>query len=217
MPATVLVIAPHPDDETLGCGGYVAQRRDAGDRVAIVVLTRGEKLFTHLLGIDRDPTPDQVAAMRRAESLRATAILGVAAGEVRFLDHPDRSLEERADAVEATLVDLLAELRPAEVLCTGPCEAHPDHVAAAAIARRACARAAPAARLRWYVTTLAAGMTDSTLPYPTERIDIAPQLARKTRAVAQFRAHLAIISPRQTAPIATDFAEYLSGVEVLSR
>ena len=39
--ANVLVIAPHPDDEVLGCGGTIARSALAGDRVQVVVATRG--------------------------------------------------------------------------------------------------------------------------------------------------------------------------------
>jgi len=214
MAGPVVLVAPHPDDETLGCGGYLAQCRDAGRRVHVIVLTQGEKLFSHGLGIHTDPSPEQVRDMRREETLQATAILGLEPAEVRFLDYADRSLSGCEAEVAACLVPLLRDVAPAEVLCTGPQEGHPDHRAASAIVRLACAQAAPQAAIRWYITTLAAGTDPSSLA-GARRIAIGAQLARKSRAVARFRAHLEIISPRQTAPIVAGFAQYLVDHEIL--
>lgn len=214
-PGTIVLFAPHPDDETLGCGGYVAQRIDAGCRVVIVVLTMGEKLFSHGLRICTDPSPEEIRAMRREETLQATAILGVPGADVRFLEYADRSLEENAAAVGARIIPLLRELGPSEVLCTGPDEEHPDHRAASSIVRHACAQAVPGAALRWYITSLRAGLSSDALPYAVQAVDIRRQLPRKTRAVACFRAHLAILSPRQTAPIVADFRAYLAATEIL--
>lgn len=213
---TLVLIAPHPDDETLGCGGYLAQRAEAGDRIVIVVLTRGEKLFSLGLGIHAQPSPDEVAALRREESLRAVACLGLSANDLHFWDFPDQGLVDQADTVVARLVPLLQAARPVEILCTSECEGHPDHVAAARITRRACRDAGLAARIRWYITSLREGLTPADLPFAVERIDIRAQLDRKTRAVAQFRAHLDCISPLQKQPICADFAAYLSGEETLS-
>lgn len=208
------LLAPHPDDETLGIGGHVAQCVEAGRRVEVIVLTQGEKLFSHGLGIHDDPSPAQVRELRRAETLRAMAILGVPAEAVRFLGHEDRSLPGREAEVAAEVAGLLRAIAPAEVLCTGPQEGHPDHRAASTIARLARDAAAPTAALRWYVTALAAGVDPAALP-GAQRIGIAAQLARKARAVACFRAHLDIISPRQTRPICADFAAYLQDGEWL--
>ncbi|MEK7415934.1 MAG: PIG-L family deacetylase [Planctomycetota bacterium] len=212
---TILLFAPHPDDETLGCGGYVAQRIDAGDRVIIVVLTMGEKLFSHCLQIYSDPSPEQIRDMRREESQRATAILGVAATDVVFWEYADLSIADNAVEITARIAALLREFKAVEVLCTGPDEEHPDHRAACSVVQRACAQAAPGIALRWYITALRAGLTIDRLPLTVHPIDITKQLARKAQAVAQFRAHLDIVSKQQAAPIVADFKQYLTGQEIL--
>lgn len=213
---TLVLIAPHPDDEILGCGGYLAQRAEAGWRVVIIVLTRGEKLFSLGLGIHAQPSPDEVAALRREESRRAIACLGLSSADLHFLDFPDQGLEDQADVVVRCLVPMLRASAPEEVLCTSACEGHPDHVAAARITQRACHAAGLVTRICWYITLLRPGLTPGDLPFAVERIDTRAQLERKTRAVAQFRAHLERISPLQQQPICADFSAYLSGEEILS-
>lgn len=77
----VLVIAPHPDDEVLGCGGSIAKHTDAGDTVTVCVVTKGcEPLF-----------PPDVVERTRAECREADALLGVR--ETMFLDFPAAMLE----------------------------------------------------------------------------------------------------------------------------
>jgi len=68
----------HPDDEAIFTGGTIARLSDAGHRVVVVVGTSGE------LGIG---SPDQLGAVRRAETERAASILGVA--RVYFLGYRD--------------------------------------------------------------------------------------------------------------------------------
>ena len=77
----ILVIAPHPDDEVLGCGGSIAKHTAAEDTVDVCVVTKGcEPLFS----------PESVEKVR-AECREADALLGVR--ETRFLDFPAAMLE----------------------------------------------------------------------------------------------------------------------------
>jgi len=77
----VLVLATHPDDEVLGCGGVIARYAAAGDDVHVLVMTRGvEELFT----------PERVARTRE-ELAAAHKILGVKIAT--FLDFPAPRLD----------------------------------------------------------------------------------------------------------------------------
>ena len=212
---TILLFAPHPDDETLGCGGYVAKRIDDGYRVVIVVLTMGEKLFSSCLKIFVDPSPAEIRNMRRDETLQATAILGVPSADVLFLTYEDGTLAENTEAAIRQIIPMLHEMKPAEVLCTGPYEEHPDHQATSTIVQRACAQCIPGTTIRWYITKLQPGVSVNELPCTVHAIDITQQLGRKTQAVAQFQAHLAIVSPQQTEPMVADFRNYLADHEIL--
>ena len=90
----VLVVSPHADDETLGCGGLIAERAERGFPTNVVYLTDSG-------GTSPEPTTRrELARQRRAEALDALRILGVPAGEASFLGAPDGRLN-RLDTGEA--------------------------------------------------------------------------------------------------------------------
>ncbi len=118
--ADVVCVGAHPDDVEIGMGGTVAAMVAQGLSVAIVDLTDGE------------PTPAGSHEVRMAEARAAAALLGV---EVRrTLDLPNRSLFDTTEARTA-LAEVFRELRPRIVFGPYPLDAHPDHLAAAAIVR----------------------------------------------------------------------------------
>jgi N-acetylglucosamine malate deacetylase 1 len=125
-----MVFAPHQDDETFGCGGLIALKRQAGVAVVVVFLTDGSR--SH----GADPDLD-LAKRRRQEAHDALAILGVAAEQVHFLDLPDSGLfdlapERRRMAVEQ-LARLLEDFAPKEVYVPHQADRHRDHEAAHAL------------------------------------------------------------------------------------
>ena len=110
----LLVLAPHPDDEVIGCGGLVALHLRERRSVRVIVATDGAQAGD--------------AAAREEESRRALAHLGDA--EIEFLRFADRSLDD--DAAARIREELLA-FRPNLILVPSPIEIHPDHFALARI------------------------------------------------------------------------------------
>ncbi|MDO8949363.1 MAG: bacillithiol biosynthesis deacetylase BshB1 [Actinomycetota bacterium] len=114
----VVCVGAHPDDVEIGMGATVAGMVRQGMTVAIVDLTNGE------------PTPHGTPETRAGESAEAARILGV---ERRTLGMPNRylfdSIENRTE-----LAEVLRELRPRLLFAPYPTDAHPDHIAASAIA-----------------------------------------------------------------------------------
>jgi LmbE family N-acetylglucosaminyl deacetylase len=97
----ILVVSPHPDDETLGAGGLIATARRLGLPVRLVFLTNGDgSQSTRLYENVRQPRayPNQpetfvkIAAMRQKEALAAAAKMGIEAKDVSFLGYPDGGL-----------------------------------------------------------------------------------------------------------------------------
>ncbi len=90
----ILVLAPHPDDESIGCGGMIQQAVDLGLPVRVVYLTNGDANEWSFTLYSRRPEllPGQVEAMgqvRQNEALAATKILGLQPAQVTFLGYPD--------------------------------------------------------------------------------------------------------------------------------
>jgi LmbE family N-acetylglucosaminyl deacetylase len=112
-------IAPHPDDESLGCGGIIARKRNEGLPVHVVFITDGSASHP---GHPRFG-PAELAALRRGEARRALACLGVERTAIHFLDEPDGSLKGisavRREALVARLADLFRRIAPGEVFL--PC------------------------------------------------------------------------------------------------
>lgn len=116
-PGPVLVVAPHPDDETIGAGGALARHAERGDRVTVVVATGGERTAA---GAGR------VVATRQRECRAACATLGL--GEPVLLDLPDGALSAHAGRLGAVLADLGASA--ATVYAPSVLDPHRDHRAA---------------------------------------------------------------------------------------
>lgn len=95
----ILVLAPHPDDEVLGCAGIIQQALARHDRVKVVFFTYGDNNEWSFLVYRKHPVimPGSVQSMGRVrygEALRACAALGVPAEDTLFLGYPDfRTLE----------------------------------------------------------------------------------------------------------------------------
>jgi N-acetylglucosamine malate deacetylase 1 len=112
----VIVIAPHPDDEILGCGGTIAAHCAAGDHVSVVLLTRGNPAIF---------APDLIARTRE-EFTQVHNMLGVR--EQILLDFLAPGLEEVPVYVVADqLRQIVERLRPQVVYTPFGGDLHSDH------------------------------------------------------------------------------------------
>jgi len=98
---SAVVFAPHPDDETLGCGGTIAMKKQAGADVSIVFMTDGRRSNRHLM------PEEQIKAIRRDEALAATGALGVSQDRVIFLDFENGKLSQHREAARRRVVEIL--------------------------------------------------------------------------------------------------------------
>jgi LmbE family N-acetylglucosaminyl deacetylase len=133
LPARLLVLAPHPDDEVLGCGRLMRRVAAAGGQVVVAWLTDGGASHGEL----NAPERRDLAGRRQIEALGGLAELGVTPAATCFMGYPDGALA----AVEAkTLASRLQALcdshRIDTVVVTDDGDGHADHRAAFAIARR---------------------------------------------------------------------------------
>ncbi len=175
------VLSPHPDDESLGCGGLIASACAAGVPPVVVMLTDGAGSHP---GSAEYP-PARLATLRRAESHAAAAALGLPEGQLHFLDAPDAAAPSEgpgAEALAARFADLAAGC--GAILTAWRHDPHCDHAAAWAIARLAADRlGAELWEFPVWGWTLPA---DTALPeaaWEGRRVDISAFLPNKRRAV----------------------------------
>ncbi|MTV24225.1 PIG-L family deacetylase [Nitriliruptoraceae bacterium ZYF776] len=162
----VLVVAPHPDDETIGCGGTLARLADGGAHVEVVVATDGEAT------IGSPHPPAETARRRRGEAVAACRILGT--GDPRFLGLPDGRVADHLDELARGLATVLADVDAEVVFVPWALERHPDHRAVIA----ALARVSPHPAELW-------GYEAHTPLHPTHLVDLAPaDVDRKRSALA---------------------------------
>ncbi len=134
----VLVVAAHPDDETIGAGGMLARLRD----VTILHITDGaprDMADAHAAGfVNRE----EYAAARRRELQAAMRMAGIGSGQLPHLNVVDQEASLEMAYITLKLVHLLRERRPGAVLTHAYEGGHPDHDAAAFAVHAACARVA---------------------------------------------------------------------------
>lgn len=182
--APLLVLAPHPDDESLGCGGLIAEACARNHPVWVAILTDG--------GASHPGSPTwpraRLVEARAAEAGAAVACLGLDLGRLLLLGEPDSaapvdgpSLDAAADRFRA----LLLHHAIGTVCATWTADPHGDHVAAARIAAAACA-AAGVLHLSYPVWAWMLP-DDAMVPDVTGRavrLDVRSHLPAKRRAVA---------------------------------
>ncbi|MFV0624386.1 PIG-L deacetylase family protein [Sphingomonas sp. ac-8] len=125
------VVAPHPDDETIGAWALMRRLARGGAQIWVAVVSDGGASHPG----SRSWPPARLIRARRRETLRAMATLGLAPSRVRFLDLPDGALEP--ERVRRSLGRALHRM-PAPELIVGPVpdDAHGDHRAVAAALRQ---------------------------------------------------------------------------------
>jgi LmbE family N-acetylglucosaminyl deacetylase len=124
----IVVIAPHPDDEAIGCGGAIALHHDRGERVGVLFLTSGE-------GGLRGLAPADAWAVREAEARAALADLS--ADLLGFLRLPDGRAGEELDRAAAAVAAALSAVHAETIYLPHPDEDHPDHAACLPVLARA--------------------------------------------------------------------------------
>jgi LmbE family N-acetylglucosaminyl deacetylase len=176
MAETVLVLAPHPDDEAIGCGGTICLHHERGEPVRVVFLTSGERAISGV-------APETVRTMREEEANAAADILGTLG--IDFLRLPDLALAENVEPGGRVLAELLEAHAPGIIYLPHPAESHPDHAASFPLV---CAALALVPRdyrpeLRGYEVWTPMARYD----WPE---DITPVMTRKLRAIRCYRSQL---------------------------
>ena len=120
---SALVFSPHQDDETLGCGGTIIRKREAGAEIKIVFMTDGSQSHHHFI------PEDELIGLRQQEAVKAAQTLDVAAEDVVFFSFRDGELQQSSAHAIALVQELLMQNQPQQVFIPYVGETHPDHLA----------------------------------------------------------------------------------------
>ena len=126
----LLVIAPHPDDETLSSGITIQRVLRSGGTVTVVVASDGRHAEPDRVH------PEAMIAIRRDELRSAVATLGLDPLNLISLEMEDRSLAAHEAALRTSLQAIIDQHRPSLVISPSPYDSHPDHAALGRVSRR---------------------------------------------------------------------------------
>lgn len=170
---SALCLAPHPDDEVLGCGGLLCRLAELHCQVDVLIFSRGENA--------RNTSSLELADERVLESRRAARVLGLK--DPFFLDWPDRGMHY-GEPLIAAILEALARFQPQYLILPSLSEPHPDHQAVALAGMAAAQRSAFPQTLLFY--EVGAPL------HPNVLFDLGGAAARKWQAVREFVSQLAI-------------------------
>lgn len=114
-----VVFAPHPDDESIGCGGSIVKHAKAGSRVKVIFLTNGDQ------GDFEGRFGKEYLTIRLQSAEKALNILQVR--EHEFWGYKDRELSSKIDEVIERLSAVLKSFSPSVIYAPSPFDIHPDH------------------------------------------------------------------------------------------
>jgi LmbE family N-acetylglucosaminyl deacetylase len=208
MKDRITVFSPHEDDETLACGGTIAKKIEEGYDVYIVFMTDGRNSHVHEQGISSNPTPQELALIRREEAKKAIKILGVTEGPV-FLDFEDGSLENCIVSAKEKVTKILDELRPIEVYCPHISDKHKDHCVTNRIVITSIATLFLTPKIYQYVVW-SSGFEKLEEGEKRVVVDITNFRQRKLRAIEEYKSQVTLFSQEQQQPILS--AEFIKNV-----
>jgi LmbE family N-acetylglucosaminyl deacetylase len=200
----ILVLAPHPDDETLGCGGTISLLVKSKKQVKVVFLTSGDKAdpshpLSKILHREHLPMPalikeaegeslneshsTEYALLREKEAIRALKVLCVS--DFEFLRFPDRELHTWYQHTFDRVLSIMRSYAPDTLYSPSPLELNPDH--------RTTARLAMEMHKQMVCSGMSANLIfyEVTMPLrPNLLIDISSVYGRKKQAIKKYKSQL---------------------------
>jgi LmbE family N-acetylglucosaminyl deacetylase len=189
----MIVFAPHPDDETLACGGTIIRKIREGYDVYVVVMTDGRHSHDHVLGL-KEPPPEAIAKIRAVELAEATAVLGVPPDNLILLGFEDSKLKQCVTEARERTVQILRNIHPAEVYVAYRDDNNEDHHATYEIVATSIREADLATKVHEYP------VWNEKIPRPRLKVlvvDIHQELNRKMEAVSKYRTQISKCFPNQ--------------------
>ena len=182
--ARVLVIAPHPDDEVLGCGGTMAKHASGGDEVYLCIVTKAYP----------PEWPEDELKERREEVLKVNEILGIK--KTHFLDLPTVRLDTMAQKeLNDVITQVVSEVQPEVVYIPHKGDVNRDHQLVFDAAMVA-VRPKPGSVVKKALCYEILSETEWAAPFPENAfipnvyVDISETLEIKLKAMSEYRSEL---------------------------
>lgn len=178
----IIVLAPHPDDEILGCGGTLGLLIEKDKKVKVLYLTSGDRAdMTNPLCLNYYEKwhINDYSRLREDEAVSALKELGVT--DYEFCRFPDRELFFNLDDLYKRVLDGVSRYKADTIYCPSPYELNPDHRAAALVSLRL--------KKSKNITNLV--FYEVTTPFiPNVLIDVTPTFDKKKRALGKHASQL---------------------------
>lgn len=130
--ANILIFAPHPDDDIIGCGGLITLSRNNGVVVDIVFLTRGENALRPY-GLNGNI----VSEKRSRQAMMALHCLGVTSNGILWMDVEDEKVDAYDLDILSKTIQIIKRKKYDAIFCPHPHDGHPDHAATSIIIKNA--------------------------------------------------------------------------------
>jgi LmbE family N-acetylglucosaminyl deacetylase len=213
----VLVIAPHADDEVLGCAGLMFRKLQLGAPLHVAYLTDGSASHP------AHPTlaPGTLARLRRAEAAEGLARLGAGADTPIFLDARDGTLARlgptEAEGLVSRIAEVLSGIRPDEIFLPCRHDGSSEHDAAFALVQRALGRGGLRPRMFEYPVWSWWNPVLLLRPLRTSRriwrIDFHGDQDRKRHALAAYVSQVQPTPPWRKPVLSREFVSFFSSDE----
>ncbi len=184
----VLIVAPHPDDETLGCGGAISLLCDRGYDVTVLTISDGTGSHPNSL---KYPAP-ALQAIRSQETLTALAILGVDRSAITFLQLKDGAIptvtSPHFSIAKSRCKKYLTKISPDTIFIPWRSDPHPDH------------------RATWQLiqaAILSLDITPQVIEYPIWDWDIQQQQPSNLSQIHGWKLDIGAVLDRKLQAIAT--------------
>ncbi len=205
---TVLIAAPHMDDEVLACGGTLAMLPQK-ENLHVVYATDGMKSPAPIFPW-RDSITKDLGRRRMNESKAALGVLGIPESNAHFLGLPEANLQNHLPSLQAQMVELIERIKPDHILLPFRYDRHPDHLAlynVISIAQQqgVCDQASLFEYFVYYRWRLLPGRDVRRFIKPQYllKVDTKPESIRKRKALDCFETQTTIYYSWQTRPILT--------------
>jgi LmbE family N-acetylglucosaminyl deacetylase len=175
----VLVLAPHPDDDVIGCGGTLAKCAQLGSHVKVVFMTDGR------YGNSNIPMKALIN-LRKMEAKAALKVVGIE--DAVFLDIPDMGLRCTRENVQKIL-RIVKEFQPTAIFVPSLWEVPPDHLTTAKIAAHVARKLDM--DVDWYCYEVWCPVA-STPRYSLVLVDITNEMELKKQAIAEHKSQVAL-------------------------